>query len=116
MVADAEVLRAFATILNELEIDYVIKLNDRRLLDAAVIIKAKCTPEKFNTVCSSIDKLDKEPWESVSEELTQKGLAPEQIQQIKMFVELKSDTSNKALEKLEEFFEGIDSAKTALKE
>ena len=69
MVADAEVLRAFATILIELDIDFVIKLNDRRLLDAAIIHKAGCSQEKFTTICSSIDKLDKEPWESVKEEL-----------------------------------------------
>ena len=65
MVSDAEVLRAFASILIQLDINFIVKLNDRRLLDAAIIQKAGCSMEKFNTICSSIDKLDKEPWESV---------------------------------------------------
>jgi histidyl-tRNA synthetase len=42
MVADAEVLRAFSTILMRLDIDFVVKLNDRRFLDAAILIKAGC--------------------------------------------------------------------------
>jgi histidyl-tRNA synthetase len=88
MVADAEVLRAFATILIKLEIDFVIKLNDRRLLDAAIITKANCNKEKFNTVCSSIDKLDKEPWDNVQAELINKGLSPEMISEIKEFVSI----------------------------
>jgi histidyl-tRNA synthetase len=62
MVADTEVLMVFASILQEFRLDFKIKLNDRRLLDEAIINKAKCKKEQFNTICSSIDKLDKEPW------------------------------------------------------
>jgi hypothetical protein len=43
MVSDAEVLRAFATILIQLDIDFIVKLNDRRLLDAAIMNKAGCS-------------------------------------------------------------------------
>lgn len=69
MCADAEALKVFSTILVELNIDFRIKLNDRRLLDQAIIQKAKCDASMFNTICSSIDKLDKEPFEVVAEEL-----------------------------------------------
>ena len=32
--------------------------------------------KKFKTICSSIDKLDKEPWENVAKELiNEKGLS-----------------------------------------
>lgn len=82
MVADAEVLKVFATILSDLQIDFKIKLNDRRLLDQAIIKKAGCDPSKFNTICSSIDKLDKEPWEEVKKELLGKGLTEESVDQL----------------------------------
>ncbi len=69
MVSDAECLKVFIDILKKLNIECKIKLNDRRLLDEAIIKKAGCSPNLFNTVCSSIDKLDKEPWEEVEKEL-----------------------------------------------
>ena len=116
MVADAEVLRAFATILDKLDINFIIKLNDRRLLDAAIILKAKCNPEQFNTVCSSVDKLDKETIENVSTELADKGLNPDQIAQIREFVELKSGSSLETLKNLEKYFEGIEAAQKALED
>ena len=74
MVADAEALKVFATILLDLKIQFKLKLNDRRLLDQAIITKAGCDPKMFNTICSSIDKLDKDPWSQVKQELEGKGL------------------------------------------
>lgn len=74
MVADAECLKVFSTILSDLKIDFKFKLNDRRLLDRAIITKAGCDPKMFNTICSSIDKLDKEPWSNIQKELEDKGL------------------------------------------
>ena len=53
----------------------MIKVNHRKLLDAMVDI-AGCEKRKFKAICSSIDKLDKEPWNKVREELiTLKGLS-----------------------------------------
>ena len=57
------------------KIDFKFKLNDRRVLDYAIITKAGCDPVMFNSICSSIDKLDKEPWENVQKELLGKGIA-----------------------------------------
>jgi histidyl-tRNA synthetase len=67
-------------------------LNDRRLLDQAIIKKASCDPLKFNTICSSIDKLDKTPWLEVSNELLEKGLTPESVEEIGKFVSLKAES------------------------
>ena len=36
-------------------------------------------PEKFRTICSSIDKLDKESWEDVKAEMVNDKGLPEQI-------------------------------------
>jgi len=53
---------------------YVIKINHRKLLDAMIEL-AGCPKDKFKSICSSIDKLDKETWENVEKELIEeKGL------------------------------------------
>jgi len=77
MLPDAEVLKVCTEILSALPIGaYTVKLNHRKLLDAALAL-AGIPAAKFRTVCSSIDKLDKEPWAAVREELVgEKGVAP----------------------------------------
>ena len=59
MMADAECLRIVYEVLRDLNLgEFVIKVNHRRFLDG---LFAACgvPPEKFTTVCSSVDKLDK---------------------------------------------------------
>jgi histidyl-tRNA synthetase len=78
MIPDAEVLSVVIEILRELEIGaFQIKVNHRKFLDAMVELSG-CEKRKFKSICSSIDKLDKEPWEKVKLELiNQKGLTEE---------------------------------------
>lgn len=59
MLPDAECVKVVAEILNTLDIgEFVIKLNHRQLLDG--IFEACGVPaEKFRTICSAVDKLDK---------------------------------------------------------
>ena len=56
----------------------------------------------FNSICASVDKLDKEPWSLVSEELREKGLKSDQIERLADFViGLKEDQDyDKVLSKL----------------
>lgn len=66
MMPDAEVIRVVTEILDALDLGgHVVKLSHRGFLDA-MIEMAGIPKEKFNMTCSSVDKLDKEPWESVS--------------------------------------------------
>ena len=90
MVPDAEVLKVLVEILGDLELgEYEIKLNHRRLLDAMLDI-AGVPPQKFRPICSAIDKLDKEPWEAVREEMTEeKGLPGHVADKIGEFVVLR---------------------------
>lgn len=59
MLPDAECVKVVSDILKSLEIgEYVIKLNHRQLLDG--MFEACGVPaDKFRTICSSVDKLDK---------------------------------------------------------
>lgn len=45
-----------------------VKLNHRKLLDGMLEI-CGVPSEKFRTICSSIDKLDKQPFEQVKKEM-----------------------------------------------
>lgn len=62
MIPDAECVKVVAEILNTLNIgEYVIKLNHRLLLDG--MFEACGVPaDKFRTICSTVDKLDKVCW------------------------------------------------------
>lgn len=63
MMPDAEVLTVIDTILKSMDLGakYTIKVNNRKLLDAMTQLSG-APANKFKTICSSIDKLDKEPW------------------------------------------------------
>lgn len=90
MLPDAEVLAVASEILTSLDIgNFVIKVNHRKFLDAMVEL-AGCERRKFKSICSSIDKLDKEPWERVRAELIQqKGLTEEMTDRLYKFVQLR---------------------------
>lgn len=59
MLPDAECVKIVSEVLNTLNLgEYVIKLNHRELLDG--IFEACGVPaDKFRSICSAIDKLDK---------------------------------------------------------
>lgn len=59
MLPDAECVKVVSEILSSLNVgEYVIKLNHRLLLDG--MFEACGVPaDKFRTICSTVDKLDK---------------------------------------------------------
>nr|KAF6348691.1 histidyl-tRNA synthetase 2, mitochondrial [Myotis myotis] len=88
MIPDAECLKIICEILTGLQLgDFLIKVNDRRILDGMFAICG--VPEsKFRAICSSIDKLDKISWKDVRHEMvTEKGLAPEVADRIGDYVQ-----------------------------
>lgn len=87
MVPDAEVLKILDEILTQVGVGkFVIKLNHRKLLEAIIDLSG-APSSKFKSICSSIDKLDKEPWEKVKEELIwEKGVLEKEVDIIHKFV------------------------------
>ncbi|XP_008777840.2 histidine--tRNA ligase, cytoplasmic [Phoenix dactylifera] len=131
MEPDFEVIRVLTELLDQLDIGtYEIKLNHRKLLDGMLEI-CGVSSEKFRTVCSSIDKLDKQSFEQIKKELVEeKGLALETAEKIGTFVkkrgppleilsELKKDGSQflensgavLALNELEILFKALEKSK-----
>ncbi|KAL8159328.1 hypothetical protein V2J09_000865 [Rumex salicifolius] len=90
MAADFEIVKILTELLDELNIgDYEVKLNHRKLLDGMLDI-CGVPPEKFRTICSSIDKLDKLSLDQVKKEMVhEKGLSIETADKIEEFVTLK---------------------------
>lgn len=92
MMPDAEVLKVMTELLSGVDIGaFAIKLNHRKLLDAA--LECSGVPaSKFRTICSAVDKLDKEPWSEVRREMIEdKGLTPQQADAVGTFVQLRTD-------------------------
>ncbi|CAG0893428.1 unnamed protein product [Darwinula stevensoni] len=87
MLPDVECVKLIDEILTALKLgDFVIKVNHRLILDG---IFAVCgvPAEKFRTICSSVDKLDKASWEDVKAEMVnEKGLANETADRIGEYV------------------------------
>uniref|UniRef100_A0A0D9WCX2 Histidine--tRNA ligase, cytoplasmic n=1 Tax=Leersia perrieri TaxID=77586 RepID=A0A0D9WCX2_9ORYZ len=83
MEPDFEVIKVLTELLDQLNIgSYEIKLNHRKLLDGMLEI-CGVPSEKFRTVCSSIDKLDKQTFEQVKKELVdEKGISNETAERI----------------------------------
>jgi len=96
---------------------FKIKISHRLLLEA-MIECAKCDSKKFKMICSSIDKLDKEPWEAVEKELIyEKGLTSEQTGLLKSFVLHKGKVSDiLSLIKSQQLFGDNTKAKSSLAE
>jgi histidyl-tRNA synthetase len=78
MLPDAECVKILDEILKALDIgEFQIKINHRKILDG-VFEMCGVPADKFRTICSSVDKLDKTLWEDVrTEMIDEKGLSPE---------------------------------------
>lgn len=81
MLPDAEVLKIIHEALSALlgpRNPFVVRCNNRKILDS--IFKISGVPEdKFRTVCSSVDKLDKLSWAEVKQELVKDKGVSEQV-------------------------------------
>jgi len=75
MIPDAECVKVVQEILSAVGVgDFTIKINHRMILDGMFEV-CGVKPNMFRTICSSVDKLDKSPWEEVRKEMVdEKGL------------------------------------------
>ncbi len=106
MVPDAECVKICSQILDALEfhkynVTFEIKINHRALLDG-VFALCGVTDDQFRIVCSSVDKLDKEEWAQVKEELHNvKNVSPEITEKLAKFVSDPNTARNiEAIEKI----------------
>jgi len=90
LLPDAECVKIVCEIFNELQLgEYLVKVNHRKILDGVFAVCGVPT-KLFRTICSSVDKLDKTPWEEVKKEMVQeKFLAEDVADRIHDYVMLK---------------------------
>lgn len=87
MLPEAELLKLINIVLAKLNIpDFIIKVNFRQNL-YDLFAQVNVPEEKYATISSAIDKLDKSPWTTVALELEQKGLSSEQIARMGLMLE-----------------------------
>ncbi|XP_053099410.1 histidine--tRNA ligase, cytoplasmic-like isoform X4 [Hemicordylus capensis] len=89
MIPDAECLKVMHEILSALQFgDFHIRINDRRIL-SGIFTVCGVPSNKFETACSTLDKLDKVTWEEVKNEMIrEKGVSPEAADCIGEYVQL----------------------------
>jgi len=81
ITADAEIIALTSMAFNKLGLDCVIKINNRKLLND-LLKYCKVPKNKLNEVILTIDKLDKFGLEAVIEELKQKKISKNTIENI----------------------------------
>lgn len=98
--ADAEIVALMYETLTALNIgQFRIRINNRKILSGLSSF-AEYDQALNADVLRAIDKLDKIRWEGVSEELSQKGLAPIQISKLEQFINLKGESAREILANL----------------
>lgn len=71
MIPDAECVKIVQEILSSLDVGkFVVKVNHRQILDGIFEV-CGVSQDMFRTICSSVDKLDKSPWEEVKKEMVE---------------------------------------------
>lgn len=98
LLNEVELIRMIDTIFTVLNMQVVIKINNRKVLSGiADFIKA---PELLTDITTAIDKLDKIGIDKVVDELKERGLSSEMIEQVLPIIQL-TGNNRERLKKLE---------------
>ena len=90
-LGEIEVLLATSTLLKEIQFDnynFSFDINDRRIL-RAMVLYAGFSESDFESVCITLDKLDKVGFDGVKKELLEKGYAEDKIDRFNTLFENK---------------------------
>ncbi|MGE5384144.1 MAG: histidine--tRNA ligase [Omnitrophica WOR_2 bacterium] len=96
LVNEAELIVMADRIFHHLNIDVVIKLNNRKILSGIASVIGH--PDKIIDITVAIDKLDKIGIEKVNEELESKGIDKESINKLQPIINLTGSNEEKLLQ------------------
>ena len=94
VIADAEIISATDFVFKKLELDIVIKINTRKLLND-ILAYCGVKNKDFDTIMLSIDKLEKFGEKIVRDELIEKGVKKEIIRKIIETITIKGTNKEK---------------------
>jgi histidyl-tRNA synthetase len=100
-MCDAEVLCAAATALDELGVEYTIRVNDRRLMDDLFSV-FKLSPDAYLKLMRTIDKLDKLGVDKMNELLLAVGIPKDAVDRVNVLLTKKGSNEDKM-----EYVEGL---------
>lgn len=117
LLYEAELVQIYDEVFRELDLNVVIKVNNRKILEG--IAEAIGAKEQFMDMTVAIDKLDKIAWEGVEKELTQRGFEAASIQKLQNILAIKdlatlkvhfaqSEIGLKGIAELEAFHKYLD--------
>lgn len=118
LLNEVELIQIIDQIFQKLNINTVIKLNNRKILQG--IAEYIGEPQKFIDITVAIDKLDKIGLEKVNEELLLKGLSTDSIEKLKPIFDLVGTNQEKLsllrnfLKETETGLKGIEEVETVL--
>jgi histidyl-tRNA synthetase len=119
LMYEAELVQIYDEIFHNLDLNVVIKVNNRKILEG--IAEAAGIKDKFIDMTVAIDKLDKIAWEGVEKELSQREINNDAVAKIKEILAVKdlsslkpffatSEIGLKGIEELEQFHQYLDSS------
>jgi len=101
LLNEVELAMIYSEVFEKLGIDIELKINSRKILAS---LAEQCGGiDKFTDITIAIDKLDKIGLKKVKEELSQKGLAENQVNIVQEYLEIAGDNTQK-INKLKEIF------------
>lgn len=117
LLYEAELVQIYDEVFRELDLNVVIKVNNRKILEG--IAEAIGAKEQFMDMTVAIDKLDKIAWEGVEKELIQRGFEAASIQKLQNILAIKdlatlkvhfaqSEIGLKGIAELEAFHKYLD--------
>jgi histidyl-tRNA synthetase len=113
LLNEVELATIYATVFKKLGIGIEIKINNRKILSALAQLCGGA--EQLTNITVAIDKLDKIGLEKVKEELTQRGLAAEQVSIIEKYLQI-TGSKEAQLEKLTVLLGNIEEGKQGIEE
>lgn len=96
MAADAEMVDVAANVFRQLQLNVVIKVNNRKLLNA-IIAAAGIAAEKAETTILTLDKLEKFGKDAVEKELAGKGIPAAAVKKLMPLIAVGGNNSEKML-------------------
>lgn len=117
--ADAEIIALMNATMRSLGFSqFIIRINNRKIL-SGLAEYASFAEEKTEVVLRILDKLGKQSWSEISEELADKKgaeLNKKQIEALQQFLKIKNNNSQKTLEDVSVLMKGVSIAQEGIKE
>jgi len=114
LLNEAELIQIIDEAFTKMDVRTVVKVNNRKILTG--IAEYIGEPERIIDITIAIDKLDKIGWERVKEELFEKGLAEEAINELKSIVQVLDLNNIEKLDFLEKVLFASEAGMAGVKE